>query len=233
MDTPSQSSFIPQDAAALSSTQRVRPQGGLADLLLLMSIVLFVASIALGGAVFLYQQYLQTSAQSKLQQLQRAKEAFEPSLIHTLTRLDDRMHAADQLLSQHLAPTAFFDILQQATLSTISFSSLQLDATDPQRMSIKMSGVAQSVNSIALQADLFSKNGSITNPIFSAINRQSDGVHFNLTALLNPAALNYVRIINGLNDETASSTPPPQAQAAQPDPFNGTPQQQPQAQPQQ
>lgn len=225
MDTPTQSSFIPQDAASLSSTSRVRSQGGIADLILLMTIVMFVASLALGGSVFLYDEYLKTTAQSKVEQLQRAKDAFEPSLIHTLTRLDDRMHVADELLVAHIAPTAFFTILSQATLSTVEFRTLDLDAVDPQRVQIRMSGVAQSVNSIALQADLFSKNGTITNPIFSDINRQQDGVHFNLTALVNPQSVNYVRLVNGLNREQTPETNPVQGQQqqAEPDPF-GAPQ---------
>ncbi len=212
MDTPTQSSFIPQDAATLSSTSRVRAQGGLSDLLLLMSIVLLVASVALAGSVFLYEEYLKTSAASKVDQLQRAKEAFEPSLIHTLTRLDDRMHVADQLLAGHIAPTAFFQILQQATLTTIEFKTLELDAVDPTKITIKMTGVAQSVNSIALQADLFSKNGSITNPIFSDINRHEEGVRFNLTAVVNPQAVNFVRLVNGMNIDEApqTATPVPQ-----------------------
>jgi hypothetical protein len=224
MDTPTQSSFIPQDAASLSGGGRSRSQGGLSDLILLLTIVIFVASLALGGSVFLYNQYLKTSATSKVDQLQRARDAFEPSLIHTLTRLDDRMHAADQLLAAHIAPTAFFAILQQATLTTIQFKSLEFDANDPQRITLKMTGIAQSVNSIALQADLFSKNGTITNPIFSDINRQQDGVHFNLTALVNPTSINYVRLVNGLNaDQQAPETDPSQAQQQQQDPF-GAPQ---------
>ncbi len=207
----------------MSSGSRVRSQGGLADLILLMTIVLFVASVALAGSVFLYDEYLKTSAASKLDQLQRAKEAFEPSLIHTLTRLDDRMHVADELLAAHIAPTAFFTILEQASLTTIAFQTLDLDAADPSRIQISMTGIAQSVNSIALQADLFSKNGTITNPIFSDINRQSDGVHFNLTALVNPQSVNYVRLVNGTNLTEVPATQPEQ-QPAQPDPF-GPPQQ--------
>ncbi len=227
MDTPTQSSFIPQDAGAPSAgNSQSRSQGGLSDLILLMTIVMFVASVALAGAVFLYSEYLKKSAADKVVQLQRAKDAFEPSLIHTLTRLDDRMHVADELLAAHIAPTAFFSILQQASLTTIQFESLDFDALDPQRIQIKMTGIAQSVNSIALQADLFSKNGTITNPIFSNINRQADGVHFNLTALVNPQSVNFVRLVNGLNVEETPATDPSQTpqQQQQPDPF-GAPQQ--------
>ena len=74
-----------------------------------------------------------------------------------------------------------------------------------------MAGVAQSVNSIALQAQIFSKNGIITSPIFSGIERQIDGVHFDFNALVNPAAINYVQELNAASalptDSTDSGTP--------------------------
>ncbi|MBV9159047.1 MAG: hypothetical protein JO019_00415 [Candidatus Kaiserbacteria bacterium] len=227
-----QSSFIPKDAGRPTAAPRIERGGGLGDLLLLISIVLFVASAALAGAVFLYQQYLQSSATSKVAQLKRAQQAFEPALIQQLTRLDDRMRAADAILSQHLAPTAFFTVLGQATLTTVSFKTLDLEAGDPKHITIKMQGVAQSVNSIALQADLFSKNGVITSPIFSDISRQPDGVHFNLSAFINPATINYVSLVNGaLAQQTAQSpqsqTPTNQGQGS---PFNSPSQTQSQTQ---
>src|SRR3989344_4241734 len=196
MDIGTQPSLIPHDAATAAPMPGKRSAGGLAEVGLLISIELLVASGALGGALFLYGQYAQTSAGSKVEQLQRAKQAFEPSLIEELTRLDDRMRAAAAILSAHMAPIAFFNALQQSTLQTVSFQTLDFEANDPQHMVVKMNGVAEAVNSIALQADLFSKNGVITNPIFSDISRQQDGVHFALSANVNPTAINYVQLIN-------------------------------------
>ncbi len=215
------SSFIPQDVGVSPSTRR--RSGGLKDFLLLCTAVLFVASAALGAGVFLYQQYLEAESVSKLAQLERAKAAFEPSLIHELTRLDDRMHAADKILSVHAAPSAFFRALQEATLVTVSFQSLDFQATDPQHMTITMAGVARSVNSIALQADLFSKNGVISGPIFSNIVRQSDGVHFNLSAIVNPLAINYASVLGRSSSTGAQNQIVPQ-QGAQPGSIaTGTP----------
>ncbi len=223
MESGIQSSFIPQDAARPTQAPRQVRTGGLTELGFLIGIVLFVASAALAGAVFLYEQYTISSAGSKSEQLQRAKEAFEPALIHELTRLDDRMRAADQVLSAHLAPIALFDALQATTLSTVSFKSLSLEVVDSQNINIKMSGVAQGVNSIALQADLFSKSGVLTNPIFSDINRQADGVHFNLNALVNPGAINYSRLINAAG--AAVSIPSQQAPSSPFGPQATTPEQ--------
>lgn len=193
MEPAIKSSFIPED------TQRMRapkPKGGAADLLILAALVLFIASIALAVGVFLYGQYLGTSQSSKRAQLERAQAAFEPSLIQTLTRLDDRMHAADSILGTHMAPSLFFHILEQVTLSSVAFSKLTFDAVDSQHITIKMRGLAESVNAIALQADLFTKNGVITSPIFSNIDREIEGVLFDVTALVNQNAIRYTSLFS-------------------------------------
>ncbi|MBI5003552.1 hypothetical protein HZC00_00445 [Candidatus Kaiserbacteria bacterium] len=209
METGIQSSFIPKEAGKVASVSRPISGGaGLPELLILAAVILLIASAALAGGVFLYQQFLSGQATSKAAQLKRAEAAFEPSLIQQLTRLDDRMHTADLILSSHLAPSVFFDSLDQATLTTVSFSNLSLDANDPRHINIKMTGVARSVNSIALQADLFSKNSVIYDPIFAGIDQQADGVHFNLTALVNMGAINYAQMINGVQQSAAPIAAP-------------------------
>lgn len=222
METGIQSSFIPRDAGEVKLTPPRISGAGFSDLVLLLSIVMFVASAALAGGVFLYKQYLQTATQAKIQQLQRDKATFDPSLIQQFTRLDDRMHAGSAILSGHISPTAFFDALSQATLTTIVFKSLNFDGADSQHLSAKLSGVAQSVNSIALQAQVFSKNGTIVNPIFSNIGRQPDGVHFDLSILINPKSINYEQNLNAaLQQQQQSSQPVSQPQEPV-SPFGGT-----------
>lgn len=211
METGIQSSFIPKEAGTISAAPRPISSGaGLPELLILASVILLIASGALAGGVFLYQQFLQGQETSKAAQLKRAEGSFEPALIQQLIRLDDRMHTADMLLNGHLAPSVFFNSLDEATLQTISFNGLTLDASDSRHISIKMSGVARSINSIALQADLFGKNSVIYDPIFSGIDHQPDGVHFGLTALVNVGAVNYVQMINGVQQSAAPavSVPP-------------------------
>lgn len=216
MESGLQSSFIPKDAGKATAAPRLERGGGLADLLLLISIVLLVASAALAGAVFLYQQYLTTESTSKVAQLKTAESAFDPALIQQVTRLDDRMRIADQVLGAHIAPTALLVALGQSTLQTISFSSFDLEAQDPTKITIKMQGVAARVNSIALEADLLSKNGVFTNPIFTGITRQQDGVHFDLSALVNPSAINYVSLISAAAAQAGAQP------AQQNSPFSGS-----------
>lgn len=209
MEVPAPASFIPHEAITPTI---VRRDNSFQELVLLISILVFVVSCALAGGVFLYTQYLQSSNASKLQQLNRAEAAFDPSLVQQLTRLDARMHIGEQLLSTHLAPTQFFTMLENSTIQDIQFTSLTLSATDPKKISIKMSGVAGSINAVALQAEVFSQSGMITSPIFSGINQQQDGVHFDFTGLINPSALKYETLVGG----GAQSAAPVQQQAAQP-----------------
>ncbi|OGG76041.1 hypothetical protein A3H74_03520 [Candidatus Kaiserbacteria bacterium RIFCSPLOWO2_02_FULL_51_13] len=220
MEPVIKSSFIPTDAEPVRAARRA---GGMTDLLVLVALVLFVASLALAAGVFLYAQYLETSRASKSAQLERARATFEPTLIQTLTRLDDRMRAADTVLGAHIAPSTFFHVLEQVTLRTISFRTLAFDAADPKRISIRMRGVAESVNSIALQADLFTKNGVITSPIFTNIDRRIDGVNFDVSALINSNALRYATLFASAAafNQTAEQKafPLEYAPEGKPDPF--------------
>lgn len=204
-------------------------RGGGFDLFILIGIVIFVASATLAAGVFLYSQYLSTSAASKLEQLERAKQAFEPSLVQDLTRLDSRMRAANTILEEHVAPTTLFHLLEQLTLQTVAFSSLDF-SSNADGLTLVMKGLAESVNSIALQADLLAKSGVISNPIFSNINRQINGVNFDFTAEVNAAALNYAGLVN------AGASPMQDVQVQEPASPFGTPgdsaqQAQPQMQP--
>lgn len=207
METGIKSSFIPQSPVIAPTNKRRR--GGNFDFFVLLALVLFVASATLAIGVFLYVQFLNSSNASKLDQLNRARQAFEPALIQELTRLDDRMRAADKVLASHVAPSALFDLLEQLTLQTVAFSSLEFETSDT-LMTLSMQGLAQSVNSIALQADLLSRSGMIVNPIFSDINRQIGGVRFNFTADVRRESLNYRMLVGAPNPETQPQTPPPQ-----------------------
>lgn len=213
MDSPTtQPTFIPHEAVTASSSRR--GGGGLAELMLLVSIILLIVSGALAGGVFLYTQYLTTSNTSKLAQLNSAQAALDPKLIQQLTRLDSRMNAAQSLLSSHLAPTQLFAMLDQSTVQDVAFTSFGYNAGNTQQITLTMTGVAGSVNAIALQAQVFSQSGVITDPIFSNIDAENDGVHFNFTALVNPTQLSYESLVTGASPQSPSQ-PAQQAPAQQ------------------
>lgn len=221
MESNIRSSFIPQSPVAAPARGSKGPGSGGFDMFMLLGLILFIASGVLAVGVFLYVQYLETNAASKLDQLNRAKAAFEPALINELTRLDDRMRAADEVLSIHVAPSALFNVLQQLTLQTVAFSTLDFSAQNSSDMTLTMQGVAQSMNSIALEADLLSKSGIITSPIFSNMNRTPQGVRFDFTSGINPEGLRYRSVRAG-----GAAQPAPQEPATPfglPQDMTGTP----------
>ena len=95
------------------------------------------------------------------------------------------------------------------TITTVAFRSFDFDAANTGHMSLKMNGIAESVNSVALQADLFSKGGIITSPIFSNINRQSGGVLFNFSGIVNTNAMRYAQSVAEGNPTSTLFPPDP------------------------
>ncbi len=188
------------------------------DFVVLLSIVLLVASGALGGGIFLYKQYVESNNAKMLESLKRAQAQLEPALIQKFTRLDDRMQIAGNLLDQHEAYSRLFSVFEQTTIKTVTFKSLSISAEDPQMVVFAMEGLADSINSIALEADLFSKTGAMKSPIFSDVNRSSGGVVFKVVGELNQTDLSYAQtaaVDTGLSVQpAASATSPSDANAA-------------------
>lgn len=220
MEPTAQPSFIPHDAGTPQTVRRTS-EGGLWDLLMILGIVVLAASSALAGGVFLYKEYLDSTKKSQLAQLKEANEQFDKSLVEKLTRLDNRMESAEMLLGTHVSPSAFFASLNQVTAKTVSYTDLDVLVSDPRDIEVKMTGVARSVNSIAFQADILSKSGVFTNPIFSKLDRQRDGVHFALTMEVDAARINFENLVNSAVSAAATpeSAAPSSSQSASP--FGG------------
>ncbi|MEK7627942.1 MAG: hypothetical protein AAB421_00795 [Patescibacteria group bacterium] len=195
MESQIKSSFIPRDTAQYGGGGFARHKSGASDLFLLFSIVTLVASVALGVGVFLYEKLLSSTLTGKKQTLVRAQESFEPTLIAEMNRLDDRMSTGEDLLEKHLAPSVLFHTFEELTLDTVSLRTLAYEMTEGGEINLKLSGLARSVNSIALQADLFGKHGAIISPIFSNINRTDDGVKFDMVSTANPGSMRYAGLI--------------------------------------
>lgn len=184
---------------------RTAQEGGLVDLFFLVAVIGFVAALSLSAGVFLYHQYLASNAASKQEQIKQARSAFEPALIQELLRLDSRLTAANAILAKHLAPSELFRLIGELTLQSISYSSLEYATHEDGTLTLTMQGVAQSVNGVALQADVFAKHNAIVNPIFSDLNFVDEGVSFTVNTEINPAALRYVSLVNTVSMPAAQT----------------------------
>tara|TARA_B100000745_G_scaffold204527_1_gene135065 strand:- start:261 stop:977 length:717 start_codon:yes stop_codon:yes gene_type:complete len=198
MESNIKASFIPDKMPSAHSggSAPKAPSGSAVDILMLVAVVILAVSLALSAAVFLYDSFLNANVQRKGEQLQRAQQAFEPALVEELVRLDLRLQAANDVLSRHLAPSEMFNLLEELTLQSVSYSSLDYSINEDETIAIRMKGKADSVNAVALQASVFGQNNAIVSPIFSDIDLVSDGVAFSVSATVNPAALRYTTVFS-------------------------------------
>jgi hypothetical protein len=209
MDTQVRTSFIPKKAIVAAPAQR---RGGGAGIVFFVALLIFLASIALAGGAFAYDQYLAKSIESKSDQLARARAAFEPATIQDLLRLEDRLRYSKQILDGHVAPSAIFGLLSQHTLSTVSFSSFEYSNTPDGENLLRLVGTTNTYSDVALQSDEIGKARALKDAIFSGFALEDSGrVSFEVSAVVDPGFLSYRSIIaGGLSpaDIEPAGTPP-------------------------
>ena len=198
MDQKIQTSFIPKKSLAAASQSKdrygARTKSSI-GIVFLITLIMFIGVVALAIGMFLYQQFLLQNIEKKKDSIERARAAFEPALIEEIGRIDVRMTSAREILDNHKAPSVLFDLLEDATLTSIQFKNLNYGMKEG-RISISMGGVASSFSSVALQSDIFGKNKFIQEPIFSNLNLDDKGnVIFDFSAFVDIRLLSYVNTI--------------------------------------
>ena len=130
----------------------------------------------------------------KENELNLAKNRFEPSKITELQVLDKRLRASTEILSNHVVITPIFEALQAITMKTVRYTKFGYTLGEEKKSNvvIKMSGVAVGYRSIALQPDLFAKDKNLIEPIFSNLTLDEKGnVLFELEFSVDPSFVNY------------------------------------------
>lgn len=197
MEQNFQTSFIPKKPMI---EQKVVTASKPAGFLLVISIIIFVAMIAVSAGAYFYKTTLSASVIQMQEDLVKARNRFEPTEITKLKNLDKRLDAANEVLSNHIAITPIFKALEVSTLKTIRYTSFSFDAND-KKIIVKVSGQAVGYRSVALQADVFSKNKNLIDPVFSNLSLNDKGnVLFDLTFSVDPNFVNYGQILKTSNN---------------------------------
>ncbi len=186
MDPSVSTSFIPKKP--LVENRR----GSAFGLIFLISLLVFIGSIAAAGAVFFYGTYLKGAIEAKATQLQTAQGAFEAAgAIDTLVRLDSRINEAKGLLTKHVSPSAIFFLLSVQTLERVRFNTLDYDLNEDGTANILLTGETDDFATIALQSDQLGASKVLRNIIFSDIAVVEEGVTFAVSATVEPSLINY------------------------------------------
>lgn len=183
-------SFIPKKTVEVGKRRRRSSM----SIFMLGGIVVFFIAVLASGGLFVYQRLIVRSIEKKQDALARAQEAFEPSLIRELSRLDERIGLVNTLLNEHVAPSSLLEVLEEVTLATVRFESFNFSIPENEEEGIKlvMNGSAVGFNAVALQSDEFAKNEYLKDPIFSSLSVAETGeVTFSVTATVDPKLFIY------------------------------------------
>lgn len=176
--------FIPRQTAV---AQAVGARHARISVFFIVSAGAFVLSLLAAASVFFYQKVLANRLVKMNNDLVAARAAFEPAFIEELQRMDIRLETAKSLLAQHRAVSPLFALLERETLATVRFTKFSFSEAQEGGVRLALAGEAASFNAVALQSDIFAKNGSFLNPAFSDFDVDKSGiVHFSFAATVAP-----------------------------------------------
>lgn len=204
MEGKFQTSFIPKKPVV--SAVPARSSG--MSLFMVVSIFIFVISLALAGLVFAGQRYLSSQLEKDKESFAKAQENFDSTTVETLVKLSKRIESAKKILNKHIAVLPIFDFLESKTLKNIRFKTVEISFSENGIANIDMKGEAKNFSAVALQSDVFAESKELKNPIISGIDLTlTGGVSFNFESSVDSSFVLYknARNIEGNNEETNSN----------------------------
>jgi hypothetical protein len=206
MEQNFQTSFIPKKPMIEERAIASRPT----SLFTIISIFIFFTVIIATGALYFYKGILTKNIIQMENDLNLAKNRFEPSKIIQLQVLDERLQASNEILSNHTAISPIFKALQSITMKTIGYTkfSYSFDDSKNKKIIVKMNGTAVGYRSIALQSDLFSKNKYFIDPVFSNLLLDDKGnVLFDLEFSVDPNFVDYKKTLEATSESSLDVLP--------------------------
>jgi hypothetical protein len=190
MEQNFQTSFIPKKPIV-----EERPTGTRSvSFFFVVSIFILFTVLLASLALYFYKGILAKNITQMENNLNLAKNRFEPSKIAELQLLDKRLHASSEILSKHIAITPIFQALQAITMKTVRYTqfSYNFENEPSPRITVKINGFGVGYRSLALQSDLFAQNKNLIDPVFSNLTLDERGnVIFDLEFSVDPSFVDY------------------------------------------
>jgi len=188
MDQNFQTSFIPKKPIVNERAVPAQPVG----ILFVASIFILITVLIATGGLYFYKGMVAKNIVTMQSSLTTAQNSFEPSQITQLQVLNKRLSAASQILNNHINITPIFSALEQLTMKTVRYTKFAYTLGTDNTIDVKMSGQAVGYRDIALQADLFSTNKNLIDPVFSNLTLDNSGnVLFDLEFSVPASFVNY------------------------------------------
>jgi len=194
MEQDFQTSFIPKKPIIASRAVTPRP----INFLTIIAFFIFLAMLLATGILFFYKGITVKNIAKMENDLNLAKNRFEPSKITQLQVLDKRLSASSEVLSKHVAISPIFKALELITMKTVRYTKFgyEFGPETNYKIMVKMNGLAVGYRSVALQSDLFTKNTLLIDPVFSNLSLDDKGnVLFDLDFSVDPSLVDYKQML--------------------------------------
>lgn len=196
MDNQIKTSFIPRkniDAAATFQTGAVMPKRTGRTIFSLMATLIFLATIAGGGLVYVWQIKIKKDIAGQIETMKKARDSFDENFIQDAGRLNARIESAKGMLVNHVSPSSLYGLLEEYTLQTVAFTQFGFKDNQDGTIAISGSGEALRYESIVLQSDAFGKSGYLRNVIFTNLRPDANNqkIGFTFQATLDPKLILY------------------------------------------
>lgn len=197
-------SFVPR--TPVSDRPHVRVD--FASIMGLFSYIIFGVVVLMAIGVFFYGRILAGTIVSKDAALAKAQAAIDPATVESFVKLRDRLTIGQTLLSNHVAPSEFFNALEAVMPATVRFTELHLTVDSTGNAKVDGAGVAKSFNALSAASAAFATDPRIKDVIFSkmTISRVDNSVSFGFSATLDPKLIAFTPDITAASGASAGTT---------------------------
>lgn len=167
MENEFRTTFIPKKPIVPQSSQSSAPVSKPVGILFVVSVIIFIASLAIAGGMYGYKAYLEKQVVDLSNSLNLVQKNLDPNTIKEFTVMDKRLRNSETLLNQHVITSPLFYVLGVTTLPTIRYTKMDMSFNEAGNLAVTMSGESDGYRSIALQSQALSQNANLSDTIFS------------------------------------------------------------------
>lgn len=188
MTTNFQSSFIPKEPITEEVFKKKK-----AGIFGVLAFSLFITSIVVAGAMFVYKSILQNEIKDLELQLVESEKNIDRKTINDMSQFSKKLEAVKSIVTKHQVMSNFLSLLASSTVSSVHFTNFDYRGLVGREFLISLDGKAQSYANIALQEEILSKDKNFKTITFSDLNLDDKGlVSFSLSVSIDPQILNYI-----------------------------------------
>lgn len=180
--------FIPR-----SEMKVQRPKSSYNGLIITVSFVIFLASLAAYGTTFIYKWYLDRQINVYNSTFEKIRSDIEIKSIIDVLNKSKEIEIAKVLLSKHIAPSRVFSFLEEDTVKSNYYTSFSFGGgSGKDKQKIKLEGVAKSYKELAKQIEAVKDSENFEEPEFSGLKLSDNGdISYVLNLKVKGQILNY------------------------------------------